>query len=95
MTLRVRITNNFSFDVQSREKKGGINGDTDPDTVPECLCAEALPKVLDEHATLRKKFPEKSILISKADVSDAFRNVRVDPDKDHYFLLHCRRANSN
>ena len=57
--------------MQSRDNKGGLNGDTDPDTVPQCLCAEALPKFLDKLVTLRKKFPEKRILMSKADVSDA------------------------
>ena len=38
--------------------------------------------------TLRKKFPEKKIAMSKTDVSnvsDAFWNVRVDPDKAHKF----------
>ena len=71
--------------MQNREKKRGLNGDTDPDIAPHCLCREALPKFLDELVTLRKKFPEKRILMSKADVSDAFRNVPVDPDKAHNF----------
>ena len=53
-----------SFDVQSREQKRGLNGDTDPGTVPQFLCAEALPKFLDERVTLRKKLPEKRILLS-------------------------------
>ena len=75
VTHKVRIINDLSFDVQSRENKGGLNGNTNPDTVPQCLCAEALPKFLDELVTLRKKFPEKRILMSKADVSDAFRNA--------------------
>ena len=35
--------------------------------------------------SLGKKFPEKIILMSKADVSEDFRNVRVDPDKAHNF----------
>ena len=82
---KVRIINDLSFDVQSREKKGGLNGDTDPDTLPQCLCAEALPKFLDEHVTLREKFQEKGTPMSKADVSDAFWNVRVDSDKAHTF----------
>ena len=34
---------------------------------------------------LRKKFLNKRILMSKADVSDAFRNVQVDPDQAHNF----------
>ena len=50
---------------------------------PNCLCARALPKFLDDVVTLRKKFPVEKILTSKADVSDAFRNVRVDPDRAH------------
>ena len=87
VTHKVRIINYLSFDVQRREKKGGLNGDTDPDTVPQCLCAEGLHKFLDELVTLRKKFPEKRILMSKADASDAFRNVRVDPDKAHNFFF--------
>ena len=60
------------FDVQSREK-GGLNGDTDPDTVPQCLCAEALPKFLEELVTLRNRFTEKRLLMTKADVLDDFR----------------------
>ena len=53
VTHRVPITNDLSFDVQSREKTGILNGDTDP---PQCMCAKALPKFLDELVTLRKKF---------------------------------------
>ena len=67
VTHKVWIINDLSFDVHSREKKGGLNGDTDPDTVPQCLCAKALPKFLDELVTLRNKFPEKRILMTKAD----------------------------
>ena len=33
----------------------------------------------------KKKIPETIILMSKADVSDAFRNVRTDPDEAHNF----------
>ena len=58
-THNVRIIYDLSFDVQSREKKGGLNEDTDPDIVPKCLCDEALPKFLDDLVTLRNKFPEK------------------------------------
>ena len=85
VTHKVRIINDFSFDSQHRVKKGGLNGDTGPDTVPPCLCAEALPKFLSEIVRLRQKYPEKRILMSKADVSDAFWNVRVDPDEVHNF----------
>ena len=85
VTHRVRIINDLSFDEQSRGKKGGLNGATDPDNVPQCLCAHALPKFFYELVTLRKKFPVERTLMSKADVSDAFRNVRVDPDQAHNF----------
>ena len=70
---------------RSRDKKKGLNKDGDPDTVAQCLCAQALPKSLDELVALRKRFPGERIRMSKADVSDAFRNVRVDPDKAHNF----------
>ena len=39
----------------------------------------------DSEVSLRNKFPEKRILMSKADVSDAFRNLGVDPDNAHNF----------
>ena len=42
----------------------------------------------------KKKIPETIILMSKADVSDAFRDVWVDPDKAQS-LLHSRRVGSD
>ena len=47
--------------------------------------AEALPKFLTELVSLRRKYPDQRILMRKADVSDAFRNVRLDPDEAHNF----------
>ena len=63
--------------------KGGVNGDTNPDSVSQCLYAHALPKFSDLLVVLRKIFPVERILMSKADVADAFRNVRVQPDQAH------------
>ena len=40
---------------------------------------------LDELVTLRKTFPVERILMSMADVADAFRIVRVDSDQAHNF----------
>lgn len=81
VTHRVRI-NDFAF--ESKENKGRLNAkNKDPDTVPRCLCAEALPKSLTALAILRKIYPNERILMGKVDVSDAFRNVRVDPDEAH------------
>ena len=34
---------------------------------------------------LRKRYPEKRMQTSKAGVSDAFRNVRIDPDQEHNY----------
>ena len=85
VTCKVRIKIGLSFDEQRRGKNGGLNGNTDPDTVPQCLCAHALSKFLDELVALRKKFPVERILMSKADVVDPFRNVRVHPDQAHSF----------
>ena len=45
------------------------------------MCAEALPKFLTELVSLRRKYSDQRILMNKADVSDAFRNVRVDQTK--------------
>ena len=85
VTHKVRIINDISFDVQNREDKEGLIGGTEPHTVPQCLCAEALHKFPDELVTLRKNCPQKRIPMSKVNVSDAFQNVRVDPDKAHNF----------
>ena len=85
VTHKVRMRNDISFDEQSRRKKGHLNRDSDPDTVPRCLCAHALPKVFYELVTPRKKFPVERILMSQADKSDAIRNQRVDPDQAHNF----------
>ena len=76
VTSKVRIINDFSFDPNTaRCTKGGSNRDTLTQDIPRCLCGEALPKLLAEIVRLRIKYPLKRILISKADVSDAFRNV--------------------
>ena len=80
---KVRVINDLLFEVRNRAKNGGLNRDTGPDVVPRCLCATALPKFLEELVSLRQKYPAERILMSKADVSDAFRNVRVHPDQAH------------
>ena len=85
VTHKVRMINGIFSMCRAKRCRRDLNGDTDPDIVPQCLYVEALLEFLDELVTLRKKFPEKRILMSKADVSDAFRNVRVDPDKGHNF----------
>ena len=83
VTHKVRIIHDLSFDEQRRRKQGGLNGDIDPDSVPQCLCAHALPRFLDELVSLKKKLPVERILMSKADVAEAFRNVRFEPDQAH------------
>ena len=82
VTNKVRVINDFSFDPRTaRGVQGGLNRDTLTDEVPQCLCGKALPKFLAEITRLRVKYPGKRILMSKADVSDAFRNVRIAPDQ--------------
>ena len=86
VTSKVRIINDFSFDLNTaRCTKGVLNRDTLTQDIPRCLCGEALPKLLAEIVRLRIKYPLKRILISKADVSDAFRNVRVAPEQANKF----------
>ena len=81
VTHTVQIKNYFSFEPQREREKRGLKTDADPDTVTQCLCAEALPKFLTELVSLRRKYSDQRILMNKADVSDAFRNVRVDQTK--------------
>lgn len=85
VTYKARIITDFSFEAQRTNKKGCLNADTDSDSVSQCLCAEALPKLLTEVVSLRKRFSAKRILMSYADVSDVFRNFRINPDKAHNF----------
>ena len=85
VTHKVRTINDVSFEMQNKTTKGGLNADTVSDSVPQCLCAEALPKFLTELVSLRIKFPTKRILMSKAGVSDAFRNVRINRHEAHNF----------
>jgi len=86
VTNKVRLIHDHSFETDTfRGNKGGINKDTLIEDVPKCLCGEALPKLLAELTGLRVKFPSKRILLSKADVSDAFRNVRVDAEQAKKF----------
>ena len=54
VTHKVQIIIEFSFAERSRENKGGLSGDADPNTVPQRLCAQALPTFVDELVTLRK-----------------------------------------
>ena len=82
VTHKVRVINDLSFEVANRGTKGGANGDTDSDANPRCLRAEALPKLV-EIVRLSKNYHKERILMSTADVSDVFRNVRVDPDQAH------------
>ncbi|CAB1106825.1 unnamed protein product [Ectocarpus sp. CCAP 1310/34] len=83
---KVRIINDFSFDPStSKGSKGGLNKDTIMSGVPRCLCGEALPAFLEELTSLRVRWPDKRILAAKADVTSAFRNVRISPDHAHYF----------
>ena len=61
VTHKVRIITYFSFKVQNKTMKGGPSAGTDPDSVRQCLCAEALPKFLTELVSLRIKFPTEDI----------------------------------
>ena len=50
----VQIKNYFPLVEQSRENEGRLNRDTDRGTARQCLCVQALPKILDELVTQRK-----------------------------------------
>ena len=86
VTHKVRIINDLSFEMRHRNKKGGLSRDTDLDSVSPCLCArQPFQTFLTEIVSLRQKYLVERILMNKADVSDGFRNVRVDPDQAHNF----------
>ena len=95
VTDKARIIVHFSFEVKSREKKGELTRDTDPDTVPQCPCAEAPPKFRRELVTLRNKFPAERISMRKPEFADAFRNVSADPDKPIFFATLCGTPSSD
>ena len=46
----------YFFEKQNSKKKGRLNADTDSFSVPQTLCAEALPKFLAELESPRKKY---------------------------------------
>ena len=86
VTHKVRIINDYSFDPSmARGEKGGLNRGTVSEEVPPCLCEDALPALLIVLTDLRIRFPNRRILLTKADVAEAFRNVRVAPDQAQRF----------
>ena len=86
VTHKVKIINDYSFDpTTARGEKGGLNHDTVSEKVPPCLCGEALPALLNVLTDLRIRFPIRRILLAKADVTEAFRNIRVAPDQAQNF----------
>ena len=86
VTHKVRINNDYSFGPNTaRGEKGDLNRDTVSEKVPPCLYGEALPTLLNVLTDLRIRFPNLRILLAKADVTDAFENVRVAPDQAQRF----------
>ena len=49
------------------------------------MCGEALPTLLNVLTDLRIRCPNCRILLAKANVTEAFRNVRVTPDQGQTF----------
>ena len=45
MTHKVRLINELSFDLFNRAKKGGLDAETDVNSVPPSLCREWDPKI--------------------------------------------------
>ena len=87
VTHKVRVINDLSFDLFNRAKKGGLNTETDVNSVPPSLCAEALPEFLTELVSLRAENPKLRLLVATTDVNDAYRNVRIDPNQAHNFCF--------
>ena len=85
MTYKVRVINDLSFNLFNRARKGGLNAETDVNSVPPSLCAEALPEFFTELLSLRAKNPKLRLRMATTDVNDAYRNVRIDPNQAHNF----------
>ena len=83
VTHKIRVINDLSFDLFNRAKKGGLDAETDVNSVPASLCAKALPEFLTELVSLRAENPKLRILMATTDVNDAYRNVRIDPNQAH------------
>ena len=83
MTHKVRVINDLSFDLFNKAKKWGLYAETDVNSVPPSLCAEALPEFLTELMILRAENPKLRLLVVITDVYDAYRNVRIDPNQAH------------
>ena len=65
--------------------RGDLNRDKVSKEVPLCLCGEALQTLLNVLTDLRIRFLNLRILLAKADLTDAFTNVRVAPDQAQTF----------
>ena len=85
VTHKVRVINDLAFDLFNKAKKGGLNAETDVNSVPPSLCAEALPEFLTEPVSLRAENPKRRLLMDTTDVNDAYRHVRTDPNQAHNF----------
>ena len=89
-THKVRVINDLSFDRVQQSKKRGLNAETQVDSVPTSLCAEALPEFLTELVSLRAENPKLRLLMATTNVNDAYRNVRIDPKQAHNFCYTVR-----
>ena len=86
VTHKVGIIDDYSFDPSTASgEKGGLNRDTVSKEVPPCLCGEALSALLNVLTDLQIRFLNHRILLAKADVTEAFRNVRAAPGQAQMF----------
>lgn len=76
---KVRVTHGLTFNMSKDNRRKGDDAHSSVHTLPPSLCAQALPTLLRELIALRRRYPERRILISKTDLHYAFRNVRTNP----------------
>lgn len=62
-----------------------MESNTITDDVSDCLCAKTMPAVLSELTRLRKRWPDKRIIMATTDVNNAYKNVTVAPDQAQKF----------
>ena len=73
--LKDRLTHDMSYCISS--KRASINKRTLIDQYPEMIYGFCLTRIIHYICALRWKFPNKKILISKYDFSDAYKQISL------------------
>jgi hypothetical protein len=73
--IKFRLTQDLSFSTDREVEPTSINGRVDMSAYVEMIYGWCLPRIIHYVVSLRARFPELRILISKYDYSDAYRRI--------------------